>query len=78
MRRTRIDDAATLEIALRWAPYGGVPTSEIWVTFGVSPGPFYTTLARILNSVVARELSVEQRQLLERLVMRHLRASISG
>lgn len=77
MRRTHTDDAAVLKLALRWAPYGEIPTGEIWVTFGMSPDRFYTTLAQTMASVMARELSAEQRQSLERLVRRHIRPQVA-
>ena len=78
MKRTHTDDNAILDLALRWAPYGGVPGSEIWVAFGVSPERFYSTLAHILGTLAARGLSPEQRQSLEHLVLRHFRSPAVG
>lgn len=66
--RRRSDDRAMLNLALRWAPYGKVPISEIWVTFGMSPARFHAFLKRILDTPASSELSPEQRRSLERLV----------
>ncbi|WP_419789807.1 DUF3263 domain-containing protein [Rhodococcus erythropolis] len=71
MRRIDTHDNAILDLARRWAPYGSVPTSEIWLTCGMRPNRFYTTLARILGTLAARELSPDQCQSLKLLVMRH-------
>ena len=73
MKRTTADDSAILDLARRWAPYGSVPTGEIWVTFGMSPKRFYATLTRVLSTLGARQLSPDLRQSLEHLVVRHVR-----
>ena len=70
MLRTSSDDIAILNLARRWAPYGRVPTGEIWVTFGMDSAQFYANLTRILGTITARELSPDQRHSLEQLVAR--------
>lgn len=44
--RPRTDADAIIHIALIWAPYGGVPTEEIFVKFGVSQTQFIADLWR--------------------------------
>lgn len=72
MRQT-IVDSEMLNLARRWAPYGGVPASEIWITFGMGPERFFAHLIRILGTLTARELSPDQRQSLQYLAKRHVR-----
>ncbi|MBC2640718.1 MULTISPECIES: hypothetical protein [unclassified Rhodococcus (in: high G+C Gram-positive bacteria)] len=78
MRRTNTDDTAILNLAQRWAPYGRVPTGEIWVTFGMNSTQFYAALTRILGTLTARDLAPDQRRSLEQLVVRHIRPPATG
>ncbi|MDH6293268.1 DUF3263 domain-containing protein [Rhodococcus sp. WS4] len=78
MRRPKPNETAILNLACRWAPYGSVPASEIWVTFGMSPDRFYTILTRILGTLDAHELAPEQRQSLEHLAMRRSNRQTHG
>ncbi len=64
-------DSRILELARRWLPYGGPPTEEILVGFGMTELRFDRHLARILGSESCGPLSPQDRaalykQLLER------------
>jgi hypothetical protein len=78
MRRTNSDDTAILNLARRWAPYGRIPTGDIWVTFGMNPTQFYSRLARILGTLTTRELAPDHRHSLEQLVVRHVRQPVGA
>ncbi|QSE92858.1 hypothetical protein JWS13_31820 [Rhodococcus pseudokoreensis] len=54
-------DAAILEFACRWLPYGGPPPDEIWIGFGMTTPGFDRRLSRILESVGAREVPADVR-----------------
>ncbi|WP_124391619.1 hypothetical protein [Rhodococcus wratislaviensis] len=54
-------DAAILEFACRWLPYGGPPPDEIWIGFGMTTPGFDRRLSRILEGVAAREVPAEVR-----------------
>ncbi|MFC9361872.1 DUF3263 domain-containing protein [Rhodococcus sp. NPDC057014] len=54
-------DAAILEFACRWLPYGGPPPDEIWIGFGMTTPRFDRRLSKILESVAAREVPAEVR-----------------
>ncbi|PBC44849.1 hypothetical protein CJ179_29195 [Rhodococcus sp. ACS1] len=64
-------DSTILEFACRWLPYGGPPSEEILVDFGMTELRFDQHLVRILGSVSSRHLAPGDRatlheQLLER------------
>ncbi|MET8430479.1 hypothetical protein [Nocardia sp. NPDC004860] len=50
-------DSRILETALRWLPYGGPPTEEILVDFGMTELRFDQHVARILHSDSASHLA---------------------
>ena len=52
-------DADILAFATRWRHWGGGSRSDIFVEFGISPEEYFKHLARILDSVLARELALE-------------------
>ncbi|MDI9974163.1 MULTISPECIES: DUF3263 domain-containing protein [Rhodococcus] len=54
-------DADILAFATRWRHWGGGSWSDIFVEFGISPEKYFRRLARILDSVMARELPLEVR-----------------
>lgn len=50
-QQDRVDERAQAEMvafAVRWAPFGGGPSDDIFVTFGVSERVFFQRLHRIL------------------------------
>ena len=55
-------DAGILAFATRWRHWGGGTRSDIFVEFGISPEEYFRRLARILDSVMARELPLEVRE----------------
>ncbi|PBC48373.1 hypothetical protein CJ179_16170 [Rhodococcus sp. ACS1] len=54
-------DAAILEFACRWLPYGGPPPDEIWIGFGMTTPGFDRRLSTILESVAAGEVPADVR-----------------
>jgi hypothetical protein len=54
-------DADILAFAVKWRHWGGGSSSEIFVEFGISPNEYFTRLARVLDSMQARELAVDVR-----------------
>ncbi|BAH55324.1 hypothetical protein [Rhodococcus opacus] len=51
-----------LDFAAKWEPYGGAPTVDIFVTFGLTADLYRSRLARALTSTAANGLEPDQRQ----------------
>ncbi|QSE89416.1 hypothetical protein JWS13_12680 [Rhodococcus pseudokoreensis] len=76
-------DPAILEVACRWLPYGGPPSDEIWIDFGMTELRYDQHLREILEKVASRHLSPDVRialrgQLVERRERRRRSNSFVG
>lgn len=47
------EERRMLELARRWAPYGGVRSSDVLIEYGMSKTQFYTRVRGILHRVAA-------------------------
>ncbi|QZS59142.1 2-phospho-L-lactate guanylyltransferase [Rhodococcus opacus] len=54
-------EAAMIDFARRWQPFGGGTSDDIFSTFGVPPRPYFTQLTALLSSSVTPELAESQR-----------------
>lgn len=54
-------EAAMIDFACRWQPFGGGTSDDIFSTFGVPPRPYFTQLTALLSSSVTPELAESQR-----------------
>jgi hypothetical protein len=64
-----------IEFAKVWAPYGGGPDEDIFVTFGLTPQEYFTRLAALLATVPTGELSPSQLRTIRTLCAARLRAT---
>jgi hypothetical protein len=78
-------DAAILEFARRWLPYGGPPPDEIWVEFGMSTRRYEQHLLTMLDTVTSRNIPSNDRatlraQLVEKRLPRRMlsRPALTG
>jgi hypothetical protein len=55
-------DADILTFAVKWVHWGGGSPSDIFVEFGISPGMYIRRLARVLDSIGARDLELDVRE----------------
>lgn len=55
-------DADILTFAVRWRHWGGGSRSDIFVEFGISPDMYFRRLARVLDSIRARDLELDVRE----------------
>ncbi|MFI5500719.1 hypothetical protein ACIA5E_16800 [Nocardia asteroides] len=44
------EEQGMIDLALVWEPFGGPPSEELLVRFGISPAEFRIRVCRILNS----------------------------
>lgn len=49
-RTTQRERDDMIAFALRWAPFGGGSTEDIWLTFGVGERVFFQRLQRVLST----------------------------
>ncbi|MFC9553904.1 2-phospho-L-lactate guanylyltransferase [Rhodococcus sp. NPDC056960] len=59
-------EAAMIDFARRWQPFGGGTADDIFITFGVPPRPYFKQLTALLSSNVTPELAQSQREKLLR------------
>ncbi|WP_128642685.1 MULTISPECIES: 2-phospho-L-lactate guanylyltransferase [Rhodococcus] len=59
-------EAAMIDFARRWQPFGGGSADDIFTTFGVPPRPYFKKLTALLSSNVTPELAESQREKLLR------------
>lgn len=65
VRRIGLTDIAELlAFATKWEPYGGAPTVDIFVTFGLTDDQYRSRLAQALTSTSVNGIEPDQRQLL--------------
>ena len=53
-------DREMVQFAKVWAPYGGGPDEDIFVTFGLTPREYFTRLTTLLPLLPAGELTPSQ------------------
>ncbi|RZL73271.1 MAG: DUF3263 domain-containing protein [Rhodococcus sp. (in: high G+C Gram-positive bacteria)] len=69
------EDQTMLDFARIWAPYGGAPARDIFVTFGMSAAQFYENISRILRTLAARQIPEAEWCGLKEIASRHRRVS---
>ena len=71
------EEAAMLELARIWAPYGGAQPGDILVEFGISPATFYGRIIRILRTIALRNMPLAERHLIQENAARYSVSPVS-
>ncbi|MGW5515069.1 DUF3263 domain-containing protein [Nocardia africana] len=63
------EHTAMIELGLRWLPYGGPPTGDIFVMFGLTPARYYSRLLRLAEDPVGPKVPTDLHRLARRKLM---------